>query len=97
MTAGELRPPVYVSPGCFVEGRVGPDVVFGKACRIGRATVRNAALLEGVSVDDKAEVTASIVGAGAAIGEGALVRDSILADGVQVPPHSTITDERVTA
>lgn len=97
VTGGELRPPVYVAAGCFVEGRVGPHVVLGKACRIGRAAIANATLLEGVSVDDKAEVSSSIIGAGAAIGEGAQVRESILADGVQVPPHATITDERVTA
>lgn len=97
VAAGELRPPVYISAGCFVEGRVGPHVVLGKACRIGRAALRDATLLEGVSVDDKAEVVSSILGAGAAIGEGAHVRDSILADGVQVPPHATIVDERVNA
>src|SRR3989442_1597523 len=90
-------PPVYVAAGAYVEGRVGPHVVLGKACRIGRASLRNATLLEGVSVDDKAEVTASIIGAGAAIGEGAHVRDSILGDTVQVSPHATIVDERVTA
>src|SRR5256885_9909325 len=77
--------------------RVARRVVLGKACRIGRASLRNATLLEGVSVDDKAEVTASIIGAGAAIGEGAHVRDSILGDTVQVSPHATIVDERVTA
>jgi len=97
ITSGHLRPPVYAGPGTFVEGRVGPYVVLGKACRIGRATVRNATLLDGVSVDDKADVIDSIVGAGAAIGEGAHVRDSILDDGVQVPPHATVVDERVTA
>ncbi len=97
VTSGQLRPPVYAGAGCFVEGRVGPHVVLGKTCRIGRATVRDAALFEGVSVDDKAEVVGSIAGAGVAIGEGAHVRDSILADGVQVPPHATVVDERVTA
>ena len=97
VTAGLLRPPVYVAAGAYVEGRVGPHVVLGKACRIGRASLRNATLLEGVNVDDKAEVTASIIGAGAAIGEGAHVRDSILGDTVQVSPHATIVDERVTA
>src|SRR6266567_3684003 len=97
VTSGQLRPPVYAGPGCFIEGRVGPYVVLGKACRIGRGSIRNAALFGGVSVDDKAEVVDSIAGAGAAIGEGAHVRDSILDDGVQVPPHATVVDERVTA
>ncbi|HEX9339903.1 MAG TPA: NDP-sugar synthase [Thermoplasmata archaeon] len=97
VASGKLLPPVYAGPGTFVEGRVGPYVVMGKACRIGRATVRNATLLEGVSVDDKADVVDSIAGAGAAIGEGAHVRDSILADGAQVPPYATVVDERVTA
>src|SRR5256885_1582105 len=57
----------------------------------------NATLLEGVSVDDKVEIASSIVGAGAAIGEGAHVRDSILEDGVQVPPHAEVLDDRVAA
>lgn len=97
VTGGTLRPPVYIAAGAFVEGRVGPDVSLGKACRIGRASVWNSTLLEGVSVDDKAEIVSSIIGAGAAIGEAARVRDSILGDGVQVPPHAAITDQRVTA
>lgn len=97
VTAGALRPPVYVAAGAYVEGNVGPHVVLGKSCRIGRASLTNATLLEGVSVDDKAEVAGSVVGAGAAIGEGAQVRDSILGDTVQVPPHATVIDERVTA
>ena len=97
VTSGTLRPPVYVSAGCFVEGRLGPDVVLGKACRVGRALVANAALLDGVSVDDKAEIGSSIIGAGSAIGEGAVVRDSILEDGVQIAPHARIEAGRVTA
>jgi len=97
ITSGTLHPPVYIGPRSFVEGRVGPDVVLGRGCKIGRALVKNATLLEGVSVDDKAEIVSSIIGPGAAIGEGARVRDSILADGVQVPPHATIDGERVAA
>src|SRR5712691_602123 len=97
VTAGSLRPPVYVGAGSFVEGRIGPDVVLGKSCKVGRASVVNATLLEGVSVDDKAEIASSIIGAGAAIGEGAHVRDSILEDGVQIPPHAEIIDDRVAA
>ena len=97
VTAGTLRPPVYVSAGCFVEGRLGPDVVLGKSCRVGRATVANATLLEGVSVDDKADIASSILGAGSAIGEGAVVRDSILEDGAQVSPYTKIEAGRVMA
>src|SRR5207249_8853573 len=97
VTAGTLRPPVYVSAGCFVEGRLGPDVVLGKSCRVGRATVANATLLEGVSVDDKADIASSILGAGCAIGEGAVVRDSILEDGAQVSPYAKIEAGRVMA
>ncbi len=97
VSAGSLRPPVYVAGGSFVEGRLGPHVVLGKSCKIGRASVTNAALLEAVSVDDKAEVSASIIGTGASIGEGAHIRDSIIGDGVQVPPYATIFDDRVSA
>jgi mannose-1-phosphate guanylyltransferase len=97
VTSGTLRPPVYVGPGCFVEGRVGPDVVLNKSCQVGRASIASATLLEGVRVDDKADIVSSIIGAGAAIGEGAHVRDSILEDGVQIPPHAEIVDDRVAA
>src|SRR5438105_9072318 len=97
VTAGSLRPPVYVGAGSFVEGRLGPDVVLGKSCKVGRASVTNATLLEGVSVDDKVEIASSIIGAGAAIGGGAPVRDSVLEDGVQVPPHAEVLDDRVAA
>src|SRR5256885_239297 len=97
VTAGSLRPPVYVGAGSYVEGRLGPHVVLGKSCKIGRASLTNAALLEGVSVDDKAEISSSILGAGASIGEGAHVRDSIVGDGVQVPAYATIFDDRVSA
>src|SRR5439155_372811 len=45
VSAGSLRPPVYVAGGSFVEGRLGPHVVLGKSCKIGRASVTNAALL----------------------------------------------------
>lgn len=86
--------PVYVAGGSFVEGRLGPNASLGRSCKVGRATVRDAALLEGASVDDKAEVAGSIVGSGAAIGEGARVRDSIIGDGVQVPPRAAVEGER---
>src|SRR5256884_8483987 len=97
VTAGTLRPPVYIGAGSFVEGRLGPDVVLGKSCRVGRATIANATLLEGVSVDDKADIASSILGAGSAIGEGAVVRDSIVADGAQVSPHAKIEAGQVMA
>src|SRR5712691_10341363 len=97
VSAGSLRPPVYVAARSFVEGRLGPHVVLGNSCKVGRASVTNAALLEAVSVDDKAEISASIIGTGVSIGEGAHIRDSIVGDGVQVPPYATIFDDRVNA
>jgi len=97
VSSGVLRPPVYVAAGCFVEGRVGPNVVLGTGCKIGRATLVDAALLEGVSVDDKAEVASSIIGSGASVGEAAHVRNSIIGDGAQIRPHAEIVDDRVPA
>lgn len=95
VSRGEVREPVLVGEGCFVEGRIGPNVVLGRACRIGRASVSDTALFDGVSVDDKADIRTSIVGASAAIGEGAVVRDTIVADRAQVPPHARLVGERV--
>ena len=97
VTSGSLRPPVYVGAGSYVEGRLGPHVVLGKSCKIGRASLTNAALLEAVSVDDKTEISSSIIGAGASVGEGAHIRDSIVGDGVQIPAFATIVDDRVIA
>lgn len=93
----DVRKPVLVGAGSFVEGRIGPFVVLGRGCKVGRASIRNATLLDAVSVDDKAEVDASIVGEGASIGEGAHVRDAIVGDGVHVEPHAQIIGARVSA
>ncbi len=84
----DVIPPVLVGDGCFVEARLGPNVVLGRGCKVGRSVLRNAALLDSVSVDDKVEIEASLVGEGVAIGEGAIIRNSIIGDGVQVPPHA---------
>lgn len=91
----DLRPPVLVGSASFVEGQLGPNVVLGKGCKIGRASVRNATLFDGVSVDDKAEIDASLLGDGAAIGEGSVVQDSIIGDGVQIAPHTRLLGARV--
>ncbi len=93
----DVLPPVLVAAGCFVEARLGPHVVLGKGCKVGRCVVRNAALFDGVSVDDKAEIESSLIGEGAAIGEGAVIRNSIIGDGVQVPPHTTHIGAKVGA
>lgn len=90
-----VQPPVLVAAGSFVEGHLGPNVVLGKGCKIGRASVRNAALFDGASVDDKVEIDGCIVGEGSAIGEGSIVRNSIIGDGVQVAPHSRLLAARV--
>ena len=91
----DVRPPVLVAAGSFVEGHLGPNVVLGRSCKIGRATLRNATLFDGVSVDDKVEIDLSILGEGVAVGEGALVRNSIVGDGVQIPPHTKVLGARV--
>lgn len=95
VTRGMVRPPVLVAAGSFVEGNLGPNVVLGRGCKVGRSSVRNAALFDGVSVDDKVEIDASIVGEGAAIGEGSVVRNSIVGDRVQVAPHTHLVGARV--
>jgi mannose-1-phosphate guanylyltransferase len=95
VSRSDIRPPVLVAAGCFVEGHLGPNVVLGQGCKIGRSTVRNAALLDGVSVDDKVEIDHCLLGEGAAVGEGALVRNSIVGDGVQIAPHSKVFGARV--
>ncbi len=91
----DILPPVLVAAGSFVEARLGPNVVLGIGCKVGRSVIRNATLFDGASVDDKVEIEGSIVGEGAAIGEGCVVRNSIIGDGVQVAPHTHLTGARV--
>ena len=91
----QVRSPVLVAAGSFVEGHLGPNVVLGRGCKIGRCAIRNAALFDGVSVDDKVDLDGAIIGAGAAIGEGSVVRNTIVGDGVQVPPHAKLDGARV--
>ena len=97
VSRAQFRAPVLVPDGCFVEGIVGPNVVLGRGTRIARATVSDAALLEGASVDDRADVGSSIVGSGAAIGEGAVVKNSIIGDGVLVEPYAKVVEARLKA
>jgi mannose-1-phosphate guanylyltransferase len=93
----DVLPPVLVAAGCFVEARLGPNVVLGRGCKVGRCVVRNAALFDGVSVDDKVDIESSLIGEGAGIGEGAVIRNSIIGDGVQVPPHAKHIGAKVGA
>ena len=93
----DVLPPVLIAEGCFVEARLGPNVVLGRGCKVGRSVVRNAALFDGVSVDDKVEIESSLIGEGAAIGEAAVIRNSIVDDGAQVPPHARHVGAKVVA
>ncbi len=93
----DVLPPVLVADGCFVEARLGPNVVLGRGCKVGRSVVRNAAFFDGVSVDDKVEIDGSIVGEGVGIGEGAIIMNSILGDGAQIPPHARVVGAKVDA
>ncbi len=95
--AWDVLPPVLVADGCFVEARLGPHVVLGRGCKVGRCVIRNATLFDGASVDDKVEIESSIIGEGAAVGEGAVLRNSIVGDGVQVPPHTKHVGAKVDA
>lgn len=97
VSRGRIQSPVLIGPGCFVEGAIGPSVALGSGCQVGRAIIRNASLFDRAVVDDKAEVDGSIVGAGATIGERAVVRSSIVGDGVHVPAHARVFDARVSA
>ncbi len=95
MSRGDVTSTVLIAAGCFVEGRIGPNVVLGRGCKVGRSSIRNAALFDGASVDDKVEIESSMIGEGAAIGEGAVVRNTIVGDGVQVAPHAKLLRARV--
>ncbi|OGS50790.1 MAG: hypothetical protein A3K65_03395, partial [Euryarchaeota archaeon RBG_16_68_12] len=47
---------VLIPEGCTISGRLGPDVVLGRGCRIDSATVSGSTLLEGAQVEAGAVV-----------------------------------------
>jgi NDP-sugar pyrophosphorylase family protein len=74
--AAHLEAPFYVGPRCQV----------ATAARIGAGTV----LLDGVRVDEGAELAGSVIWPGSRIGTGARVRGALLAERVQIGRHAEI-------
>ncbi len=86
---------VLIAEGCSVTGRVGPDVVLGRGCRVDAATVSESTLLEGAQVEAGAAVRGSIIGEDSTVGPGATVEDSIVGDGVRVRKGRRVIRERM--
>lgn len=86
---------VLIAEGCSVAGRVGPDVVLGRGCRVDAATVSESTLLAGAVVEAGAVVKGSIIGEDSTVGPGAVVEDSIVGDGVRVRKGRRVIRERM--
>lgn len=89
--------PLAVGAGSSLDGRVGPVVTVGRNCVVGRARLSRCVLLDRVVVADDASITTSLVGDGCRIGPRAVVRDSILGDGVSVAADAQVVGKRVKA
>ena len=102
---GTLTPPVFIGRHATVEegAHVGPYVVLGDGCRVGRgAHVRDSVLWDGVVVGDGSSVKDAIVasrvriGANAEIGAHTVIgHDVAIADGAQIAENSRLSREGV--
>lgn len=104
---GTLVPPVFIGRHATVEegAHVGPYVVLGDGCRVGRgAHVRDSVLWDGVVVGDGSSVKDAIVasrvriGANAEIGAHTVIgHDVAIADGAQIAENSRLSREGVAS
>ena len=81
-------PGMLVSPGAEIaaDAAIGPRVVIGGGCRVGRgAEVRDSVLLEGSSVGDGAQVSGSVLSAGVEVGAGVALEGAVLGEDERVP------------
>jgi len=98
--AGTIVPPVHIDGNVVIEegAFVGPNVVLGEGCRIGKgAKIRNSVLWDDVTVGEGAEIEEAIVATGSRIGSGSKVHsgsvighDSEIAPGTILEPGSKI-------
>lgn len=79
----------WVAPSASVDptARVGRSVAIGEGARVGPgAELDEAVLMVGAVVDEGAHVLRSIVGTRGTVGREATLVDSVLGEGVEVPP-----------
>jgi mannose-1-phosphate guanylyltransferase len=78
-----IIPPVAIGKDCHIDpnAQIGPHVVLGNGCRVGKNTViENSVLWDGVTVGSHCTIRRSILGKGVAVGEGQLmVEESVIA------------------
>lgn len=93
LLAGRVRGARYrapwVGPGASIDpsARVGSSVAIGEHARVGPgAHLDEAVLMVGAVVEEGAHVERSIVGPHGVVGRGAALVDSVLGEGVRVPP-----------
>lgn len=71
-----INPPVAIGKDCHIapDAQIGPHVVLGNGCRVGKNTViENSVLWDGVTVGSHCTIRRSILGEGVAVGDGQLV------------------------
>jgi mannose-1-phosphate guanylyltransferase len=101
LLAGRLRGSPYRAPwvgsGAFLDptARVGRSVVIGEGARVGpRAHLDEAVLMAGSVIEEGALVQRSIVAPRGIVGRGATLLDSVLGEGVRVPPGARMAGIR---
>lgn len=101
LLAGRLRGSPYrgpwVGPGASLDptARIEGSVVIGEGVSVGpRAELDDAVLMAGAVVEEGAHVVRSIVGPGGIVGKDAILVDSVLGEGVRVPPGGKLEGAR---
>jgi len=94
LPTAKITKPVAIATDATIEGEVGPVATIGRECVVHRARVSHSVLFDRVVVEDEATVQGSLVGEGCTIGARAVVRDSILGDGVAVAADEQLIEER---
>jgi NDP-sugar pyrophosphorylase family protein len=95
---GSSYPAPWVGSGATLDptARIGRSVAIGDGARVGpEAQLRYAVLMPGATVEEGAHVERSIVGARASVGKRATLLDSVLGEGVEVPPDVTLEGVRL--
>jgi mannose-1-phosphate guanylyltransferase len=86
---GSSYPAPWVGAGATLDptARIGRPVAIGAGARVGpRGQLEEAVLMAGAVVEEGAHVERSIVGVRGIVGQGATLLDSVLGEGVRVPP-----------
>lgn len=92
--AGTIVPPVHIDGNVVIEegAFVGPNVVLGEGCRIGKgAKIRNSVLWDHVSIGEGVEIEDAIIATGSRIGADSKVHSgSVIGHDTEIAPGTIL-------